>query len=121
MEMAGVRTALLLLPPVPLVVLLVMAVRKLRASSGSSSSSLRSCLAVGELPVALYIGGAAAVARRSWNGIKQAISIRYSGVITQSKKLPGKRRNLFNPNVLSCSNYTKVYNFHLTFNLAPSS
>ncbi|KAG2639194.1 hypothetical protein PVAP13_2NG616400 [Panicum virgatum] len=54
MQMAGVRTALLLLPPVPLVVLLVMAVRKLRASSGSSSSSLRSCLAVGELPVALY-------------------------------------------------------------------
>ena len=63
MEMAGVRTALLLLPPVPLVVLLVMAVRKLRASSGSSSSSLLSCLAVGELPVALY--------RRSGGGEKE--------------------------------------------------
>ncbi|PVH65444.1 hypothetical protein PAHAL_2G495600 [Panicum hallii] len=65
MEMAGVRTALVLLPPVS-VVLFVMAVRRLRAvaraqferppSSGSSSSSLRSYLAVekGELPVALY-------------------------------------------------------------------
>ncbi|RLN33969.1 hypothetical protein C2845_PM03G16890 [Panicum miliaceum] len=64
MEMAGVRTALLLLPPLS-VVLLVMAVRKLRGlaraqfvrpPSSGSSSSLRSYLAVekGELPVALY-------------------------------------------------------------------
>ena len=47
--------------------------------------------------------------------IKPAISIRYNGVITQSEKLPGKRRNLFNPNVLSCSNYTKVDDFPTSF------
>ena len=47
--------------------------------------------------------------------IKPAISIRYSGVITQSEKLLGKRRKLFRPNVLRYSKHTKVYKFLTSF------
>ena len=43
-------------------------------------------------------------------GIKLVISIKFSGVITPSEKLLGKRRNLFSPDILSCYKLTKVHN-----------
>ena len=47
--------------------------------------------------------------------IKPVISIRCNGAITPSGKLLRKRRNLFSPNVLSCSKHTNVCNFSTSF------